>query len=145
MGTANAQRALDYIRTLAQFISQPEYSPVIQIYSFINEPNANAVGKSPVGSFYYEAYQIIRDITGIGEGNGAVLSMHDGFLGIQNWYGFLPGADRMALDQHSYMVNQLYLHEYNLLCTGRSSGTSSQAPSIPSQNCHVSIGAMPPT
>ncbi|CAD6570986.1 MAG: hypothetical protein TREMPRED_000085 [Tremellales sp. Tagirdzhanova-0007] len=104
MGTANAQRALDYIRTLAQFISQPEYSPVIQIYSFINEPNGGPVGKPPIGSFYYEAYQIIRDITGIGEGNGAVLSMQDAFLGITSWYGFLPGADRLALDQHSYLV-----------------------------------------
>ena len=104
MGTANAQRALDYIRTLAQFISQDEYSPVIQMFGFINEPNAPTIGQAAVGSFYYEAYRIIRDITGIGEGNGPFLSIHDGFIGSTSWYGFLPGADRLALDQHSYIV-----------------------------------------
>ncbi len=104
MGIANAQRMLEYIRTLAQFISQPEYAPVIQMFGFINEPNANALGKSAVGSFYLEAYKIIRDITGIGQGKGPMLSIHDGFIGIQNWYDFLPGADRLALDQHTYMV-----------------------------------------
>ncbi|KAK4689279.1 glucan 1,3-beta-glucosidase, partial [Tremellales sp. Uapishka_1] len=104
MGTANAQRALDYIRTLAEFISQPEYSNVIQMFGFINEPNAGAVGMGAVGSFYYEAYKIIREVTGIGAGNGPMLSIHDGFLGVNKWYGFLPGADRLALDQHSYLV-----------------------------------------
>lgn len=104
MGIANAQRGLEYIRTLAQFISQPQYSPVIQMFGFVNEPNANAVGKTATGSFYLEAYNIIREITGIGEGNGAMLSVHDGFLGPNKWFGFLPGSDRIALDQHTYMV-----------------------------------------
>ncbi|ORY26176.1 glycoside hydrolase superfamily [Naematelia encephala] len=104
MGLANAQRGLDYIRTLAQFISQPEYSPIIQNFGFINEPNAGQVSQHIVGTFYNEAYTIIRDITGIGEGNGPYLSVHDGFLGIQKWYGFLTGADRLALDQHPYMI-----------------------------------------
>lgn len=108
MGLANAQRALDYIRTLTQFIVQPEYAPVIQMFGFINEPNANALGKSAVGSFYREAYNMIRSIGGIGEGNGPMLSIHDGFLGIKQWYDFMPGADRMSLDQHTYMVS-LYL------------------------------------
>lgn len=107
MGTANAQRTLDYIRTLTQFITQPEYLPVIQMFGFINEPNGNALGKFPIASFYLEAYNAIREITGTGEGNGPVLAMHDGFLGVQNWYGFLPGADRLALDQHTYMVSRL--------------------------------------
>ncbi len=110
MGTANAQRALDYIRTLAQFIAQPEYSPVIQMFGFINEPNGNWISQPPIGSFYYQAYEIIREVTGIGEGNGPFLSMHDGFLSIPKWYGFLPGADRMAIDQHSYIVSLIVLH-----------------------------------
>ena len=104
MGQANAQRALDYIRTLAQFIAQPEYANVIQMFSFINEPNAGSIGQSAVGSFYHEAYNIIRDITGIGEGKGPILPFHDGFIGVTQWYNFLPGADRLALDQHSYMI-----------------------------------------
>jgi glucan 1,3-beta-glucosidase len=105
MGLANAQRMLDYIRTLAQFISQPEYAPIIPLFGFINEPNANGLGKSAVGSFYYEAYRVIREVTGIGEGNGPMLGIHDGFLGVANWYDFLPGADRLSLDQHTYMVS----------------------------------------
>ncbi|WVQ79932.1 hypothetical protein IAT38_002033 [Cryptococcus sp. DSM 104549] len=106
MGTANAQRALDYIRTLAQFISQPEYAPVVQMFGFINEPDGNSIGKGPVGSFYREVHDMIREITGVGEGNGAYLGIHDGFLGISSWYDFLPGADRLLLDHHDYMVFQ---------------------------------------
>jgi glucan 1,3-beta-glucosidase len=120
MGIANAQRALEYIRTLAQFISQPEYKDVVTIFGIINEPNANLVGKSATGSLYvllhnlpfvadrysyYEAYQIVREITGLGEGNGAMVSVHDGFLGVTQWYDFLRGADRLQLDQHTYMVS----------------------------------------
>ncbi|WRT66567.1 uncharacterized protein IL334_003526 [Kwoniella shivajii] len=106
MGLANAQRSLDYIRTLAQFIAQPQYSDVIQLFGFINEPNGNAIGKGPIASFYLQAHQIIRDITGIGAGNGPYLSMHDGFLGVTSWYDFAPGMDRVVLDQHNYMVFQ---------------------------------------
>jgi hypothetical protein len=32
-----------------------------------------------------------------------MLSFHDGFLGADNWAGFLPGADRIALDLHNYL------------------------------------------
>jgi glucan 1,3-beta-glucosidase len=105
MGYANAQRALDYIRTLAQFIAQPEYAPVVQMFGFINEPRANDIGQRAVGSFYHEAHNIIREVTGFGEGNGPFLSVHDGFIGISSWFNFLPGADRLALDQHPYMVS----------------------------------------
>lgn len=104
-GLVNAQRALDYIRTLAQFISQPEYAPVIPMFGFINEPNANGLGQRAVGSFYHEVHNMVREITGFGEGNGPFLSFHDGFIGIGQWYDFLPGADRLAVDQHPYMVS----------------------------------------
>jgi glucan 1,3-beta-glucosidase len=106
MGLANAQRSLEIIRTLTQFLVQPEYAPVVPLWGFVNEPNAageNVIGQGPIGSFYYEVYRMIREITGTGEGNGPMLSMHDGFLGMSSWYDFMPGADRMALDQHPYM------------------------------------------
>ncbi|WVQ73941.1 hypothetical protein IAR50_003522 [Cryptococcus sp. DSM 104548] len=106
MGLANAQRSLDYIRTITQFIVQEEYTDVIPLWSFINEPNGNAIGKEVIGSFYLEVHDMIRDITGYGKGNGPNLAMHDGFLGVSSWYDYLPGADRMVLDQHSYMVFQ---------------------------------------
>ena len=32
MGVANAQRSLDYIRILTEFITQPEYAPVVPYF-----------------------------------------------------------------------------------------------------------------
>ena len=46
---------------------------------------------------YLQAYETIRGITGIGEGNGPMIAMHDGFAGVSNWAGFLAGSDRIAL------------------------------------------------
>jgi hypothetical protein len=37
MGVANAQRALDYIRIITEFISQPEYRDVVQLFGVMNE------------------------------------------------------------------------------------------------------------
>lgn len=31
------------------------------------------------------------------------MSYHDGFLGLSEWAGFLPNADRIALDDHPYL------------------------------------------
>ena len=44
MGYANAQRSLDYIRILAEFISQPQYKNVVTMFGIINEPVSSAVG-----------------------------------------------------------------------------------------------------
>ena len=46
---------------------------------------------------------MIRNITGIGAGNGPLISIHDGFIGLNTWKGFLAGADRVALDTHPYI------------------------------------------
>ena len=32
-----------------------------------------------------------------------MISYHDGFAGLTNWAGFLPGADRISLDYHPYL------------------------------------------
>lgn len=53
---------------------------------------------------YYQAHQIIRGITGFGEGNGAYISVHDGFQGQAEWANMLPGADRFLLDTHPYIA-----------------------------------------
>ena len=104
MGMANAQRSLQYIRSIAQFIAQPQYASVVQMFGFVNEPNSGAISQAVIGSFEQEAYRIIRDITGIGAGNGPFLSVHDSFVPVSNWYNFIPGADRLALDTHPYLV-----------------------------------------
>lgn len=45
MGLANAQRSLDYIRIIAEFISQPEYRDVVVMFGITNEPQGTMVGQ----------------------------------------------------------------------------------------------------
>jgi glucan 1,3-beta-glucosidase len=44
MGMANAQRALNYIRIITEFISQPEYADVVPMFSIMNEPITGVIG-----------------------------------------------------------------------------------------------------
>ena len=44
MGMANAQRALNYIRIITEFISQPEYTDVVPMFSIMNEPITAVIG-----------------------------------------------------------------------------------------------------
>ena len=46
MGVANAQRGLDYIRVIAEFISQPQYRDVVPYFGIMNEP---MIGTTPQG------------------------------------------------------------------------------------------------
>lgn len=72
MGYANAQRALSYIRTITEFISQKEYQNVVVGFGILNEPILDVIGIDNLLSFYLEAHDVIRNITGYGEGNGPV-------------------------------------------------------------------------
>lgn len=45
MGYANAQRTLDYIRILAEFISQPQYKDVVSMFGIMNEPQGPQIGQ----------------------------------------------------------------------------------------------------
>ena len=129
MGIANAQRTLNYIRTLAEFISQPQYLSVVPMFSILNEPYAATIGVDTLRhlfvpssrtrlssdpsdySSYTEVYEMVRGIGGIGIGNGPFITFHDGFVvgGLAKtvanggWDGFLSGADRIAIDQHAYL------------------------------------------
>ena len=40
---------------------------------------------------------MIRNITGVGEGNGPYIGIHDGFQGTDIWKDFLQGSDRILL------------------------------------------------
>lgn len=106
MGLANAQRALDYIRVLAEFISQPEYRNVVPFFGVMNEPYSSDASfpLSAIQDFYAQAYRIIRNASGTGAGNGPVISIHEAFQGLTNWSNFLTGADRLALDTHPYLA-----------------------------------------
>ncbi|KAJ7168199.1 glycoside hydrolase family 5 protein, partial [Mycena crocata] len=99
MGIANAQRSLDYIRILAEFISQPQYKDVITMFGVTNEPQGNSIGLD----VYLQAYNAVRLASGTGAGNGPLVSFHDGFIGLRQWDGFLPNADRASLDSHPYL------------------------------------------
>jgi glucan 1,3-beta-glucosidase len=44
MGIANAQRTLDYIRIITEFISQPEYRDLIPVFSIVNEALLGTIG-----------------------------------------------------------------------------------------------------
>ncbi|KAF7311531.1 Glycoside hydrolase [Mycena kentingensis (nom. inval.)] len=106
MGIANAQRSLDYIRIIAEFISQPEYSDVIPMFGVTNEPWGVGIGIDALKSYYYQAYLAVRGASGIGEGKGPMVSMHEGFLGLGQYDGFLPNADRASMDYHPYLCFQ---------------------------------------
>ena len=107
MGVVNAQRTLNYIRTLTEFISQPQYKNVVPMFSIINEPQVGTIGNNTLREFYVEAYNVVRGVTGFGDGNGPFLTIHDGFAGLPAYNGFMAGADRVALDQHNYLAFDL--------------------------------------
>lgn len=52
---------------------------------------------------YGQVYNVARGVSGIGEGNGPMLSYHEGFCGLTQWAGFMTNADRLALDLHPYL------------------------------------------
>ncbi|KAF8436891.1 glycoside hydrolase family 5 protein [Boletus edulis BED1] len=103
MGFANAQRSLDYIRIIAEFISQPEYRDVVVIFGITNEPQGPIIGQDALSRYYFQAYQNVRLASGVGEGKGPYVSLHDGFFVLADWAGFMPNADRIALDDHPYI------------------------------------------
>lgn len=50
MGLANAQRALNYIRIITEFISQPEWRNVVPFFGILNEPIMPRIGYSQLQS-----------------------------------------------------------------------------------------------
>ena len=57
MGIANAQRTLDYIRIIAEFISQPEYSDVVTMFGILNEPRAIYTSNENIQRLYDDSFQ----------------------------------------------------------------------------------------
>ncbi|RDB14918.1 putative glucan 1,3-beta-glucosidase D [Hypsizygus marmoreus] len=104
MGIANGQRTLTYLRIITEFVSQDQYRDVVPIVGVVNEILWGTVGPAAVQSYYFAAYDTIRKSTGTGAGKGPYVAIHEGFQGTSIWDGFLPGADRLALDQHPYLA-----------------------------------------
>ncbi|KZT18580.1 glycoside hydrolase family 5 protein [Neolentinus lepideus HHB14362 ss-1] len=104
MGVANAQRTLDYIRIIAEFISQPQYKNLVPMFGIVNEPLLTTIGQDALTRFYLQAHDVIRNIGGYGAGNGPYIAIHDGFIADAAWADFLPGSDRIVLDTHPYFA-----------------------------------------
>lgn len=103
MGIVNAQRTLNVIRILTETINRPEYRHVI-LFNIVNEAYVSTIGPQAIREFYLEAYQIMRNITGYGADKGPFMIIHDGFIGLDTWNGFLTGADRLGLESHYYFA-----------------------------------------
>ncbi|KAJ7440500.1 hypothetical protein B0H11DRAFT_2252937 [Mycena galericulata] len=52
MGVPNAQHAMDYIRIIVEFISQPEYVDLIPMFGIVNEALVTTIGKDQITSLY---------------------------------------------------------------------------------------------
>jgi glucan 1,3-beta-glucosidase len=104
-GLFNAQRTLEYIQVIAEFISQPQYKDVVVMFGILNEPRSTPyIGQDNLARWYIEAYNVVRNASGYGEGKGPVVSIHDGFENLDKWYPVFPNADRVALDTHPYIA-----------------------------------------
>ena len=60
---------------------------------------------------YLHIHDRFRNITGVGEGNGPIISIFEGFEGVDKWYGWGQGQDgtgpdRFMLDVHQYTIFQ---------------------------------------
>ncbi|EUC57606.1 glucan 1,3-beta-glucosidase D, putative [Rhizoctonia solani AG-3 Rhs1AP] len=102
MGVANAQRSLNIIRTITEFISQDQYKDVVPFFGVVNEAQTSKIGIDTITSFYIEMHDMMRNITGWGK--GPFISVHDGFQPLEQWVSFMPGSDRVALDSHPYFA-----------------------------------------
>ncbi|KAF8950385.1 hypothetical protein BGZ52_002693 [Haplosporangium bisporale] len=102
MGTVNAQRTATYVQQLATFFASPAYAHVGPIMGMLNEPAAYEIGAQKVKSWYTQTFNSVRQTTGAGKGPWIVI--HDGFLGLEAFSGFMPKSDRLMLDEHQYIM-----------------------------------------
>jgi glucan 1,3-beta-glucosidase len=102
-GLVSAQRTLDIIRTIIEFINQPDIANVVPAFGILNEPNLPVgIGINNIERFYVEVYTMFRNITGFGAGKGPMMFFHDGFMGLPTFNGFMQGGDRIGWDLHPY-------------------------------------------
>jgi len=52
MGMANAQRAMNYIRIITEFISQPEWTAVVPMFGIMNEARIADIGSEQLRGLY---------------------------------------------------------------------------------------------
>ncbi|KAI7816604.1 glycoside hydrolase superfamily [Gamsiella multidivaricata] len=102
-GEKNGQRTIEYMKKLLRLLQGPGMDHVSPLFGVLNEPAIFMLDRDRIKQWYKDAFAEMRDITGAGKGPWAVL--HDGFLGLNQWEGFMHGADRLALaDAHQYLI-----------------------------------------
>ncbi|KAG5936817.1 hypothetical protein E4U53_000145 [Claviceps sorghi] len=98
-GRLNAQRSLDLHDRLTRFFAQDRYRRVVSHYGLANEPRMTYLGAADVVQWTREAYAVARR-----NGVGALVVFGDGFMGLDNWQGLMPGYDDLVLDVHQYVI-----------------------------------------
>lgn len=59
---------------------------------------------------------MMRSITGLGDGHGPIMTIHDGFNPLSSWANFLPGSDRIFMGKLCSMTFMPAFH-FNVTIT----------------------------
>ncbi|KAF9158172.1 hypothetical protein DFQ26_007925 [Actinomortierella ambigua] len=108
LGTKNGQRTIEYMTQLVRLVNGSGFEHVVPMFGILNEPAIFMLERNDVDQWYKQAFAALRNVTG-GAGHGPWAVIHDGFLGLSEWEGFMPGADRLALDVHQYLIFDYHL------------------------------------
>lgn len=96
----NADRTIDAVVALVREFSKPEYGGAVSAVQLLNEPFPHEDWELDfVRSFYERAYRAVREVDG-----QILVILHEAFKELGSWAGFLPDAQRVALDTHIYAV-----------------------------------------
>ncbi|OAQ78645.1 exo-beta-1,3-glucanase [Purpureocillium lilacinum] len=98
-GQLNGKRSLEIHDRLSKFFAQARYKNIVTHYGLVNEPKMTFLKTSDVIQWTKDAHDIVRK-----NGVKALVVFGDGFMGLDNWKGLLPGYDDMALDVHQYVI-----------------------------------------
>ncbi|KAK3816410.1 MAG: glycoside hydrolase superfamily [Benniella sp.] len=91
-GEKNGKRTTSYMKQLLKLLQGPGWS-IHAIFMLERETT---------DKWYKEAFAEMRNVTGQQKGPWGIL--HDGFLGLTQWEGFMSNSDRLALDVHQYLI-----------------------------------------
>ncbi|KAF9431116.1 hypothetical protein BGZ94_008891 [Podila epigama] len=101
-GEVNGQRTIEYMKKLVKLLQGPGMEHVSPLFGILNEPAIFMLERETVDAWYNQAFAEMRAITGAKKGPWAII--HDGFLGLTKWEGFMPNSDRLVLDVHNYLI-----------------------------------------
>lgn len=110
-GEANGKRTIEYIKKLTRLLQGPGMEHVSPMFGLLNEPAIFMLERPPIDRWYRDAFKEFRNITGAGKGPWGVL--HDGFLGLTEWEGFMPKSDRLALGKTGLILTSVQVMSFS--------------------------------